>query len=52
MLHNYLIEDKFVQSIKDIDGRLVVILVWVDDPITAASNDNLMHDTKEILVRG
>ena len=49
MLHNYLIEDKVLQSIKDVDGRLAVILVWVDDPIITASNNNLMHDTKEIL---
>ena len=30
-------------------GGLVVILVWVDDLIIAASNDTLMQDTKVML---
>ena len=56
MLHNYLIENNFVQSgvdhclyIKDVDSGLVVVLVWVDDLIIAASNDTLMQVTKMML---
>ena len=56
MLHKYLIENNFVQSnvdhclyIKYVDGKLVIILVWVDDLIIAARNDILMSDTKQML---
>jgi transposase InsO family protein len=56
MLHKYLIENGFMQSdvdhclyIKDVDGKLVVVLVWVDDLIIAASNDILMSETKQML---
>ncbi|CAB4044841.1 Hypothetical predicted protein [Paramuricea clavata] len=56
MLHKYLTENNFVQSnvdhclyIKHVDGKLVIILVWVDDLIIAARNDILMSDTKQML---
>ena len=55
LLHNHLLENSFVTSdvdhclyVKNVDGKLVM-LVWVDDLIIAASNDTLMCDTKEML---
>ena len=35
--------------IKYVDGKLVIILMWVDDLIIAARNDILMSDTKQML---
>ena len=50
ILHNRLIENNFhVFYINSVSSKLIVILVWVDDLIIGASNDLLMHDTREIL---
>ena len=56
LLHKYLLENNFVQSdvdhclyIKRDGGKLVVVLVWVDDLIIAASSDTLVRETKEML---
>jgi len=56
MLHSYLLENSFVQSevdhcvyIKQLADKLIVILIWVDDLIIAASDDLLMCDTKNMM---
>ena len=56
LLHKYLLENNFVQSnvdhclyIKRNGGKIVVVLVWVDDLIIAASSDTLVRETKEML---
>ena len=56
LLHKYLLENNFVQSdvdhclyIKRDGGKIVVVFVWVDDLIIAASSDTLVRETKEML---
>jgi len=56
MLHGYLIENNFVQSdvdhcvyVKQSMNNMIVILIWVDDLIIAASDALLMCDTKSML---
>jgi hypothetical protein len=56
LLHNRLIEDNFVQSsvdpclyTKQTENGIVMILIWVDDLIIGASNDNLMTNVKQML---
>ena len=56
MLHSYLLENNFVQSgvdncvyVKQIEDKVTVIVIWVDDLIIGASNDLLLHDTKNML---
>jgi len=56
MLHNYLLENGFVQSdvdhcvyVKQFENEMIVIVAWVDDMIIGASNDSLLCDTKNML---
>jgi len=56
MLHSYLLENNFVQSsvdhcvyTKQVENEMIMILVWVDDMIIAASNESLMCDVKQML---
>ena len=57
MLHSYLCENNFVQSnvdncvyVKHVDqDKMIVIVIWVDDLIIAASNDVLLCETKNML---
>ena len=55
MLHNYLCENSFTQSdadncvyVKHVDDKMIVIVIWVDDLIIAASNDLLLCETKSM----
>ena len=56
MLHNYLIDNDFVQCTTDMcvytnisDGNMIALLIWVDDLIIAASSDALLCETKQML---
>ena len=56
LLHSYLFENNFVQSdvencvyVKQIEDKMIVIVIWVDDLIIGASNDVLLCDTKNML---
>jgi len=55
LLHSYLLENSFTQSdidncvyVKHLDGKMIVIVIWVDDLIIAASDYSLLCDTKNI----
>jgi len=55
LLHNYLCENSFTQSdadncvyVKHVDDKMIVIVIWVDDLIIAASNDLLLCETKSM----
>ena len=54
--YSYLFENNFVQSdvdncvyVKQIEDKVIVIVIWVDDLIIGASNDLLLCDTKNML---
>lgn len=56
VLHNFLLENDFVQSsvdhcvyINQGENDMTVILVWVDDLIIAASSEKLLSDVKQKL---
>lgn len=56
MLHDFLIENDFVQNSADYcvyskqtDKERVILIIWVDDLIIAASNDQILRDVKEML---
>ena len=56
MLHGYLIDNDFIQSLVDpcvyvrkTEHDLVIIIVWVDDLIIAASSDAVMGSVKKAL---
>ena len=55
VLHECLLANDFVQSsvdhciyIKHVGNEMVAVLVWVDDLIIAASNDQLLNEVKEM----
>ena len=43
-------DDDHCLHIKPDGGKLVVVLVWVDDLVIAASSDTLVCETKEMLL--
>ena len=54
LLHDYLTNEKFTQSLADpclyvrkTNNRCVIIIVWVDDIIIAATDSDLMAEVKE-----
>ena len=56
MLHDYLCENMFVQNpadhcvyTKESGSEKVIILVWVDDLVIAASNENVLKAVKQML---
>ena len=56
MLHSYLVENHFVRSdvdncvyVKQIEDKMIVLVIWVDDLIIGASNDLLLCETKNML---
>lgn len=56
MLHDFLLESEFVQSQTDnciytkmSDNEKVILLVWVDDIVVAASNEQCLKEVKEKL---
>lgn len=56
ILHDCLTEDDFAQNpadhcvyAKETEGGKVIIIIWVDDLIIAASNDKIMKKVKEML---
>ena len=56
MLHNYLVENNFVQNptdncvyAKHEGDNMVVIVVWVDDLIVGANDPELLSENKQIL---
>ena len=56
MLHCFLVENDFVQNpvdhcaySKQIGSKLIMMLIWVDDIIVAASDMALMSEAKQIL---
>ena len=56
VLHTYLVENNFVQNQSDTcvytmsnDNETIYILVWVDDLIIAASNEEALSRTKKVL---
>jgi len=56
VLHSYLLENDFIQSrvdhclyLKQMKSEIVIILVWVDDLIIGASNENLLCEVKQML---
>ena len=56
LLHTFLIENGFTQSVVDTcvyskiaDQNIVIILVWVDDIIIAASNDFVLCEIKNLM---
>lgn len=56
MLHDFLIENDFVQNSADYcvyskqtDKERVILIIWVDNLIIAASNDQILSDVKEML---
>ncbi|MCW4346512.1 MAG: reverse transcriptase domain-containing protein [Candidatus Thiodiazotropha endolucinida] len=56
LLHSYLQANKFAQSptdhcvyIQRVEKDIVMIVVWVDDLIIAASNESLLTETKQML---
>ena len=56
LLHTFFIDHGFTQSqvdtcvyCKSVDGQMLVVLVWVDDIIVAASNDLLLCEIKNLL---
>ena len=56
LLHTYLQANRFAQSptdhfvyIRQVDKDVVLIVVWVDDLIIAASDESLLNDTKQML---
>ncbi len=57
MLHDFLTENCFVQNLADycayskqIDKERVILIIWVDDLIIAANNDQILKSVKEMLV--
>ena len=58
MLHDYLTVEKFEQSLADpcvytrnCNGTKVIIVIWVDDIIVAASDRNVLDEVKQSLKR-
>ena len=56
MLHDYLSDNLFTQNpadhcvyTKDTEDQKVIIVIWVDDLVIAASDDNVMMNVKEML---
>ena len=56
LLQNYLLEKNFVQSsvdncvyMKEVDKKIVYLLIWVDDIIIAASENRIMNEIKMML---
>ena len=56
LLHNYLLENNFVQIsvdncvyMKDVDKKIVYLLIWVDDIIITASENRIMNEIKLML---
>ena len=57
MLHNFLIREKFTQSLADPcvyvrhleDDRIIILIIWVDDIIISASDMELLSSMKESL---
>jgi len=56
LLHTFFIENGFIQSSidtcvysKHVDNSIVIVLIWVDDIIVAASNDYLLCEVKDML---
>ena len=56
LLHTFFVENGFTQSsidtcvyIKHVDECVVIVLIWVDDIIVAASNDHLLCEVKNSL---
>lgn len=56
LLHTFLIENKFVQSqsdhcvyTKSTEDETIIIIVWVDDIVIAANNEDVIHKTKKVL---
>ena len=54
-MHNFLSENNFIQNdvdncvyVKQIDDKMIVIVIWVDDLIIRASNDLLLCETKNM----
>ena len=58
LLHYYLLENDFVQNESDhcvyskyaSKNEMMIVIVWVDDLMLAASNETLMHDMKQVFV--
>ena len=56
LLHNFFVENKFVQSKNDpciyiyrCDADLAYLLIWVDDIIIAATSISVMNNHKDLL---
>ena len=56
LLNSYLQANKFAQNptdhcvyVRQVDKDIVIIVVWVDDLIIAASDESLLNDTKQML---
>ena len=56
LLHSYLLENNYEQNcvdpcvyVKRVENGIIVILVWVDDLIIAASNNMLLSEVKQML---
>lgn len=56
LLHNCLLENNFIQSsvdhcvyMKEVGSKMVFMLIWVDDVIIAASESEIMIETKQML---
>ena len=58
MLHEFLLQENFVQSFADpclytkfVNDSSVIIIVWVDDIIISTDNENKLHDVKKALCK-
>lgn len=58
LLHNHLVENGFEQNAanncvykKQSDGERVILIIWVDDLLIAASSNDLIRDVKGILAK-
>ena len=56
MLHNFLLQENFQVSFVDscvysrnVNGLKIIVIIWVDDIIIAASNEYLLHVVKDSL---
>ena len=56
LLHSFLIENGFTQSLTDtclyskhVDQQVVIVLIWVDDMIVAASDDVVLCEIKDLM---
>lgn len=56
MLHSYLLENGYEQNpsehclyTKQVGGKMIILLIWVDDILIAASNDMLLNQVKDML---